>query len=132
MKSKILYFGQDFEKQARLENVFSVSEVSSYSDFDYVVDILKVEPPDIIIVDADFSDTKKFVKSIKSLFENTFVVAFLSKNLDKELLKYSNGIITIDFSDAVIASTIDIALRSKKTQENLYNKNKILASSLYR
>ena len=132
MKSKILYFGQDFEKQARLENVFSVSEVSSYSDFDYVVDILKVEPPDIIIVDADFSDTKKFVKSIKSLFENTFVVAFLSKNLDKELLKYSNGIITIDFSDAVIASTIDIALRSKKTQENLYHTNKNLASSLYR
>lgn len=132
MKSRILYFGQDFEKQARLEKIFSSAEVLTYSDSSYVIDLLNVEPPDIIIADADFVDTKKFVKNIKSLFETTFVVAFLSKNTDKELLKYSNGIITMDFSDDVIASTIEICLRNKKSQENLYHTNKNLASSLYR
>ena len=132
MKSKILYFGQDFEKQGRLENVFSSGDVASYSDSAYVIDLLNVEPPDIIIADADFIDTKKFVKNIKSLFENTFVVAFFSKSLDKELIKYSNGIITTGFTDEVIASTIEICLRNKKSQENLYYTNKNLASSLYR
>lgn len=119
-------------KQGRLEQIFSLADVSTYSDSGYVIDILNVEPPDIIVVDADFADTKKFVKNIKSLFENTFVVAFLSNDVDKELLKYSNGIITMDFSDEVIASTIDIGLRNKKSQENLYHTNKNLASSLYR
>lgn len=132
MKSKILYFGQDFEKQGRLENIFSSGDVASYSDSAYVIDLLNVEPPDIIIADADFIDTKKFVKNIKSLFENTFVVAFFSKSLDKELIKYSNGIITTGFTDEVIASTIEICLRNKKSQENLYYTNKNLASSLYR
>lgn len=132
MKSRILYFGQDFEKQGRLEKIFSSAEVLTYSDSSYVIDLLNVEPPDIIIVDADFADTKKFVKNIKSLFETTFVVAFLSNNTDKELLKYSNGIITMDFNDDVIASTIEICLRNKKSQENLYHTNKNLASSLYR
>ncbi len=132
MKSKILYFGVDFDKQARLEKIFSSAEFFAYSDPSYVVDILNVDPPDIIIVDADFEQTKKFVKNIKSLFENTFVVAFLSNVTDKELLKYSNGLISMEFSDDVIASTLEISLRSKKTQENLYHTNKNLASSLYR
>lgn len=132
MKSRILYFGQDSGKQGRLEKIFSSAEVLTYSDTSYVIDLLNVEPPDIIIVDADFADTKKFVKNIKSLFENTFVVAFLTGKTDKELLKYSNGIINMDFSDDVIASTIEICLRNKKSQENLYHTNKNLASSLYR
>ncbi len=127
-----MYFGEDFEKQARLEKIFSSAEVSTYSDPSYVVDILNVEPPDIIIVDADFELTKKFVKNIKSLFENTFVVTFWSGVPEHELVKYSNGLITTGFSDEVIASTIEISLRSKKTQENLYHTNKNLASSLYR
>lgn len=132
MKSRILYFGQDFQKQGRLETIFHAAEVLTYSDASYVIDLLNVEPPDIIIADADFADTKKFVKNIKSLFENTFVVAFLTDKTDKELLKYSNGIITMDFSDEVIASTIEISLRNKKSQETLYHTNKNLASSLYR
>lgn len=132
MKSRILYFGQDFQKQGRLETIFHTAEVLTYSDPSYVIDLLNVEPPDIIIADADFADTKKFVKNIKSLFENTFVVAFLTDKTDKELLKYSNGIITMDFSDDVIASTIEISLRNKKSQETLYHTNKNLASSLYR
>lgn len=132
MKSKILYFGQDFEKEGRLKNIFVSADVAAYSDSSYVIDLLNVEPPDIIIADADFPDTKKFVKNIKSLFENTFVVAFLTGKTDKELLKYSNGLITMDFSDDVIASTIEICLRNQKSQETLYHTNKNLASSLYR
>lgn len=132
MKSKILYFGQDFQKQGRLETIFHTAEVLTYSDPSYVIDLLNVEPPEIIIADADFPETKKFVKNIKSLFENTFVVAFFTDKTDKELLKYSNGIITMNFSDEVIASTIEICLRNKKSQENLYHTNKNLASSLYR
>lgn len=38
----------------------------------------------------------------------------------------------MNFSDEVIASTIEICLRNKKSQENLYHTNKNLASSLYR
>ncbi len=132
MKSRILYFGQDFEKEARLGNIFPVAEVLAYSDPSYVIDLLNVEPPDIIIADADFTETKKFVKNIKSLFENTFVVAFLTDKTDKELLKYSNGLITTNFADEVIYSTIEICLRNKKSQETLYHTNKNLASSLYR
>ena len=73
MKSKILYFGQDFEKEGRLKNIFVSADVAAYSDSSYVIDLLNVEPPDIIIADADFPDTKKFVKNIKSLFENTSI-----------------------------------------------------------
>lgn len=132
MRNKILYFGQDLEKQARLEKILTTSELSAYSDPSYVIDLLNVEPPDIIIADADFAETKKFVKNIKSLFENTFVVAFLTNKNDKDLLKSSNGVITSEFSDEVIASTVDICLRNKKSQDNLYHTNKNFAESLYR
>ena len=132
MKQTILYFGNDLEKEERLKKIFTSDDVLVHSDMSYVIDLLNVEPPSIIIVDADFDDTKKFVKNIKSLFENTFVVAFLSQKQDKELLKYSNGIITTDFKDDVIETTIDICLRNKKAQETLFYTNKNLASSLYR
>ena len=132
MKQTILYFGNDLEKEERLKKIFTSDDVLVHSDMSYVIDLLNVEPPSIIIVDADFDDTKKFVKNIKSLFENTFVVAFLSQKQDKELLKYSNGIITTDFKDDVIETTIDIFLRNKKEQETLFYTNKNLESSLYR
>lgn len=132
MKQTILYFGNDLEKEERLRKIFPSEDVLVHSDMSYVIDLINVEPPSVIIVDADFKETKKFVKNIKSLFENTFVVAFLSDKTDKELLKYSNGIITTDFKDEVIETTIDICLRNKKAQETLFYTNKNLASSLYR
>lgn len=132
MKSRVLYFGEDKEKQTRFEKILEPYEFATCSDAEYVTDLMKVEPPDIIIADADFGGTKKFVKDIKSKFENVYVAALFSDKTDKELSKHSNCILSYNSTDDIILATTDTCLRNKKAQETLYYTNKNLASSLYR
>ena len=131
MKNRILYFGnRDF--QVGLEKVSSNYNFVCCSDKDYAKDLLKADMPDIIIVEADFPPAKKFVKDIKSMFENVFVVSLFSDKPDNELSKYSNWIITSDINDEFLLTVLDTCMRNKKSQEALYHTNKNLASSLYR
>lgn len=132
MKNRILYFGENISRQKRFEKVLTRYDFACCSDSVYTIDLLKVDMPNIIIVEADFTPAKKFVKDIKSMFENVFVVTLFSDRPDSELLKYSNWILTTDLSDEFLTATIDTCLRNQKSQETLYHTNKNLASSLYR
>ena len=131
MGNKILYFGVNQELQTKFEKVSEQYDFTTCSDIDYSIDLIKADIPDIIIAEGAFPETKKFVKNIKSAFENIFVVTIFSEP-DKELLKYSNWILPNNLSDELLFAALDTCLRNKKSQEALYVTNKNLASSLYR
>lgn len=110
-------------------------EFNTSSDTGITECILRAETHDIILLDNDMSviNPKNFIKTIKPVCENSIIILLSDKNeIDKDLLKSINAIITKDYTDSLILSTISINLRMKSSLQKLANTNKDLAASLYR
>ena len=104
------------------------------SDVQFITDLIKVEPPDIIIFDTETGiDFKALSKTIKPLCEKAVVLLLISDKFDdRELIKYANGFISETANDEVILGTISMNLRMKNSLEKLSDTNKDLQDSLYR
>lgn len=114
------------------ENLY---EFNSSSDTGITEEMLRAETHDIILLDNDTTviNPKNFIKTIKPVCENSIIILLSNKNeINKDLLKSINAIITEDYTDSLILSTISINLRMKSSLQKLANTNKDLAASLYR
>ena len=65
--TKFLLISEDSEKEQILREVFPMDEIAVTSDELLIFDILKVEEPDIVIVDGDIEtlDLKHLCRKIK-------------------------------------------------------------------
>lgn len=108
---------------------------SSSSDDRIIEKLLSSEHFDLILLDKQFDcqNINNFIKKIHSIC-NSAVIILITDNtsLEKDILKYINGIITDNFDDNLILSTIEINLRTKNSLKKLSDTNKDLAESLYR
>ena len=99
------------------------------------ISFLESEIFDIVIIDTSFkgSDIAGLIKRIKLNDENIQIL-LLTKNfsLDDNISKYISGFILENFPQELVLSSINIHLRNKKQAENLAEKNRSLANSLYR
>lgn len=105
------------------------------SDISIIEEILNGEKFDLILLDNEIKtlNPKNLLKNIKSASENRVIILLTeSAEIDKELLKSISAIITKDFDDNLILSTLTINLRMQKSLHKLANTNKDLADSLYR
>ena len=108
----------------------------SYSaDTEIVEEILSGDVFDLIIFDNEISTLPPaaFIKKIKTIRDNSVIILLKDKKeVDKDVIKSINAIITSDFDDNLILSTLSINLRVKNSLQKLSNTNKDLADSLYR
>ena len=108
----------------------------SYSaDTEIVEEILSGDVFDLIIFDNEISTLPPaaFIKKIKAIRDNSVIILLKDKKeVDKDVIKSINAIITSDFDDNLILSTLSINLRVKNSLQKLSNTNKDLADSLYR
>ncbi|MFI3301364.1 MAG: HAMP domain-containing sensor histidine kinase [Candidatus Gastranaerophilales bacterium] len=126
-EKSIKYFDELFVRNS-YEFHSSVNEI-------YICDLTAVDAPDVVVLDDKVGvvDLKRIVKKIKSYTENCVMLLLSnSENIDKDLLKQVNAIVTNDMSEEVICSIIKINLRMKNSLDMLSNTNKDLADSLYR
>src|SRR5574344_624231 len=99
-----------------------------------IIDIIKVETPDIIIFDNNFKSLNlvKITQKIKSFSDNIMsLLIFEDENISPELEKSVNAFMKEPISENVLISTINANLRTKNSLEMLANSNKDLAKSLY-
>ncbi len=100
-----------------------------------LLDLVEVEPPDIYIVDekVEIFNLPLVLKKIKSKLENAQILYITETDTqNEEITKLTNGFISKNFSDNLIASTVVSHLKTKENLDMLSGKNKDLADSLYR
>lgn len=134
---KILFVSDREEKINEYNTFFNKNTYEFFVSVDetHILDLIEVDSPDIIILDTEtkYINIKTLSKKIKSLSDNLIVILLSANgNIEKDLIKYANAIITDEMTQNLILSTISINLRMKSSLEMLSDTNKDLADSLYR
>ncbi|MBP3923852.1 hypothetical protein J6E39_01255 [bacterium] len=135
--NRILFITSNSEISKKFSEIFSSKSLFDYttsSDKTMILDMVNVFPPDIIITDAISKDVdyKEILRKIKIINDNIIIILYSKDEIQRELAKYANAIITPSMSDSLINSIIQMNLKTKNSLEKLSNTNRDLAESLYR
>lgn len=131
---KILFLSENINLIDKYKKIFTKNlyNYNAISDWKLAIDSIIADNPDIIFLDADNENIKDLNKKIKQVCENAIIIFVVNSKIDKELLKYANAFVTLDMSEDLITSTVNVNLRMKNALEMLSSSNKDLADSLYR
>ena len=134
--AKILLISDSEKKNKQIQE----SLLKSAHEFMYsgtqsmVLDIIKAQKPDIIILDTETKslDLKAINKKIKSFGDNILTILLVKDgDVEQELLKSANAFLKEPVSHDLLTSTINANLRTKNSLEKLSDSNQELARSLY-
>ncbi len=133
----ILLVTENSELDSRLKKLFNTSEYnfSSYSNMTSICDLIEVSPIDTVIIDTNLTSVNipLVIQRIKSKIENIQVLLMIDNNTTNiEHSKYINGFISSNFSDEIIFEIVNSHIKNKIKSDNLSEKNKELADSLYK
>jgi len=134
---KVLFISDREPKIKEYKDIFlkNIFDFLVYTNEAIILDLMKINAPDIIILDAETAsyEIKSLIKKIKSYSENSILILLTSDDSHiKDLEKHISAIITDNMSANMILSTVNMNLRTKNSLEMLSDTNKDLADSLYR
>lgn len=130
--TKFLLISGDSEKEGIIKEVFASDEVISTVDETLIFDTLKVEEPDIVIVDGDIEsvDLKPLCRKIKQFPVITLLIlGEVSHN--KDVTHNVNLFIKTPIDKKLLSATIDSALKTRQSLVKMTKANQELARSLY-
>lgn len=133
----ILLVTENSEINSRFKKLFNTSEynLSSYSNMTSICDLIEVSPVDVVIIDTNSNSVNipLVIQRIKTKIENVQILLLIDNNSTNiESSKYINGFISNDFSENIITEIINSHIKNKQKADNLSEKNKELADSLYK
>ena len=130
--AKVLLVTENNSYEKDMKAILSGQELLVSCDETLIIDILKVENPDIVIFDCDIEvvDFKYLYRQIKEF--NVITILILNKKeVTKDILNHANMFISYPFSPIVLKASINSCLKTKKSLVKLAKSNKELANSLY-
>ena len=130
--ARILFVTDSEVREKDVKSALKGHEYQASADETNIEDVLKVETPDIVIVDCDIQtlDLKTVIKSIKHY--PVILILFLGKNpVGKDVTNQSNLLISDGADKDIILATVDAGLRMGASFAKLANSNQDLAKSLY-
>lgn len=130
--AKILLISENKKYEEEINKILQSHEVLTAFEETLIVDILKVENPDIVIFDCDIDIT--FLKTIYRATKAFGVISILILNeqeVPKEITSNANMFVSYPFIPAILFASINSCLKTKKSLLKLAKSNKELASSLY-
>lgn len=134
--AKILFVTDNDKKNKQIQEVLlkNSHEVSASGTLSIILDIMKSQRPDIVILDAEIKslDLKVINKKIKSFGENILTILLIKEDtIEPELLKNANAFLKEPITPNLLTSIINANLKTKNSLEMLSNSNQELARSLY-
>ncbi len=130
--TKFLLISEDSEKEKVIKEVFSSDEVISTNDETMIFDALKVEEPDIVIIDGDIQgiDLKPLCRKIK---QYPVVILLILGEIphNKDVTHNANLFIKTPIDKKLLSATIDSALKTRQSLLKMARSNQELARSLY-
>ena len=130
--TKFLLISEDSGKEKIVREVFSSDEVISTVDEMMIFDTLKVEEPDIVIIDGDIKcfDLKPLCRKIKQYPVVTLLIlGEVSHN--KDVTHNVNLLIKTPIDKKLLSATVDSALKTRQSLLKMARSNQELARSLY-
>ncbi len=130
--TKFLLISEDRGKEEFVKKVFSSDEVIACTDETMIFDVLKVEEPDIVIIDGDITvlDLKPLCRKIKSFPVITILIVG-EKDHNKDVTHNINLFIRTPIDEKLFVATVDSSLRTRQSLLKMTKSNQELAASLY-
>ncbi len=130
--TKFLLISEDSEKEKVVKSVFQSDEVLTCTDETLIFDILKVEEPDIVMIDGDIEnlDLKPLCRKIKQ-FPVVMLLIIGEKEHNKDVTHNVNLFIKAPIDGKLLSDTIDSSLRTRQSLLKMAKSNQELAASLY-
>lgn len=130
--TKFLLISEDGEKEKLIKEVFSSDEVITTVDEMTVFDILKVEEPDIVMIDGDIKslDLKPLCRKVK---QYPVVILLILGEIEhnRDVTHNVNLFIKTPIDKKLLSATVDSALKTRQSLLKMARSNQELARSLY-
>ncbi|MBR3605650.1 MAG: hypothetical protein IKL52_06445, partial [Candidatus Gastranaerophilales bacterium] len=130
--TKFLLISEDSEKEKIISETCSSDEIIITSDEVFILDSLKVEEPDIVIIDGDLNslDLKSLCKKIKQYPVITLMIMGEVQH-NKDVTHNINLFIKTPIDKKLLSATIDSSLKTRQSLLKMAKSNQELARSLY-
>ena len=130
--TKFLLISEDSEKEKNLNEACPSSEIIRTTDETFVFDALKVEEPDIVIVDGDIKtlDLKPLCRKIKQ-YPVIILMILGEVQHNKDVTHNANLFIKAPIDIKLLSATIDSSLKTRQSLLKMARSNQELARSLY-
>lgn len=130
--TKFLLISEDSEKEKIIRGVCSSNEVITTIDETFIFDALKVEEPDIVIIDGDLSalELKPLCKKIKQ-YPVIILMILGEVEHNKDVTHNANLFIKTPIDKKLLSATIDSSLKTRQSLIKMAKSNQELARSLY-
>lgn len=130
--TKFLLISEDSEKEKIIKDVFSSDEVISTVDEMMIFDALKVEEPDIVIIDGDIQsiDVKSLCRKVKQ-YPVIILLILGDVKHNKDVTHNANLFIKTPIDKKLLSATIEASLSTRQSLLKMTKANQELARSLY-
>ena len=130
--TKFLLISEDSEKEKIISETCPSDEIIMTSDEVFVIDSLKVEEPDIVVIDGDINsiDLKSLCKKIKQYPVITLMIMGETRH-NKDITHNINLFIKAPIDKHLLSATIDSSLKTRQSLLKMTKSNQELARSLY-
>ena len=127
-----MLISEDSEKEKLIKGVCSSDEVLVTTDETFVFDALKVEEPDIVIVDGDLTsiELKPLCRKIKQ-YPVIILMILGEVEHNKDVTHNANLFIKTPIDKKLLTATIDSSLKTRQSLLKMAKSNQELARSLY-
>ena len=127
-----LLISEEQDKEEIIRKVFPTDEVIVNTDETLIFDILKIEEPDIVIIDGDIEkfDLKPLCRKIKQ-FPVVTLLILGEKEHNKDVTHNVNLFIKNPIDEKLLLATIESSLRTRQSLLKMAKSNQELAASLY-
>ena len=130
--TRILLISDLEDREKLIKSALKGKELLTSCDEINIEDVLKVEAPEIVILDCDTKsiEIKSIIKTIKH-YPVILILYTGDTPIGKDITNQANLIITKDADKNIISATVDAGIRTGASLEKLANSNQELARSLY-
>lgn len=129
--AKILLVSDNKETESVVETTLLNHEVISATDYTSVMDIMKVEMPDVVMLDSDMEiENKQLYKRVKD-FPVIVLLIMGEKEFPQDIISNAHVYISKPINQELLKSSIESGLKVRKSLKKLAKSNQELANSLY-
>ena len=130
--TKFLLISEDSEKENNIREVCPSDEIIRTTDETFIFDALKVEEPDIVIIDGDLTslELKPLCRKIK---QYPVIILMILGEIEhnKDIMHNINLFIKAPIDKKLLSATIDSSLKTRQSLLKMAKSNQELARSLY-
>ena len=130
--AKILLISDNKNIQTTIHTTLLNHEFLVATDETTITDIMKVDAPDIVMLDSEIEniDLKSVYRKIKD-FETIILLIMQKKEFSPEIQANAHLFVSVPINPSLLKSTISAGLKARKSLQKLAKSNQELANSLY-